>query len=49
VVYGAGEAHTAHPHATLISLFWPDFTPDSARQNLRQVIPPHYLLATFVG
>ena len=53
LAYLAVEAKTAHPRDTLIGLFWPDFTMDSARQNLRQAlfrlrqtISPTYLLVT---
>jgi DNA-binding SARP family transcriptional activator len=53
LAYLAVEAQTPHARDTLIGLFWPDYTPESARQNLRQtlfrlrqVVPPELLLVT---
>jgi DNA-binding SARP family transcriptional activator len=53
LAYLAVEAQSAHPRDALVGLFWPDYAPESARQNLRQtlfrlrqVIPADCLLIT---
>src|SRR5262245_26186632 len=53
LAYLAVEAQTSHTRDTLIGLFWPEHTTESARQNLRQTlfrlrqtIPPEYFRIT---
>src|SRR5690606_2486877 len=38
LVYLLVEAHTAHKREALMTMLWPDLSPESAQTNLRQVV-----------